>query len=282
MAVVLAPRLAASSRRCPSTGDILLLLVSIYTTTMTKLTFNEASHKYYFNGVLVPRSVSAVVKGLFPPFNPPVIIEKHYPNWKVNRTSRYNGMIQYMELVSKMTEPQIKQAIATLWRVHGLERARYGTKVHREVEVFIKTGTEPAVPTPELSAFKCWLHEHPHLEIVHSELMVYDSEYDVAGTIDLVIRDTVSGDYKVLDIKTCQAIDLQSEYGEKGLGPLQDLDSCNHVQYSAQIALYRHLLTVSTGIQATGGHILHLHSTSYAEYCCPDLQDRVHDMMTYS
>lgn len=245
------------------------------------LTFDQVKHQYFYQGIMVPRSVTGVVKSLMPKFDAMGIIDKYYEAWKLNRNSKYQGLIQYLEDVARMDEPDIKQEIATMWRVNGSKRSAYGTRVHREIETYIKLGTEPTVPVPELGAFKLWMQSHPNLEIVYSELMVYCPIHRVAGTIDLVVRDKLNGIYSIVDFKTCASIDLKSAYGEKALGPAEDLDNCNYVQYAIQLNLYGYLLRVSAGIEASSYTILQLYGTSFAEFSCPDLQSRVHSFMTY-
>ena len=96
---------------------------------------------------------------MFPAFNPIATIDKYYPSWIVNRNSRYQALIEYLEL-SGMNEASIKREIAILWSRSGKKKANHGTSVHAEIEAFLLTRAFPMTPSPEFNAFLEWKDSH--------------------------------------------------------------------------------------------------------------------------
>lgn len=82
--------------------------------------------------------------------------------------------------------------------------AERGSFIHQEIENFAKYNEEGW--TPEFQNFKKWI-DLSHLKIIASELIV--GNYQVAGTIDLVLQD-LDGNYIIADIKTTSTIHTDS------------------------------------------------------------------------
>ena len=100
-----------------------------------------------------------------------------------------------------------------------------GTLIHKEIEVFNKTGEVGF--TPELHSFIKYCNDND-VEVLASEKMVHND--DVAGTIDLIIRYRKTGIVNYVDLKTTSVTyknsvswqlsiykDLDREYPEAGL-----------------------------------------------------------------
>lgn len=76
-----------------------------------------------------------------------------------------------------------------------------GTLIHKEIEDYIKNGEVGF--TEELYAFIDYLKEND-LEPIASELLVNDDE--VAGTIDLILKNRKTGEIELDDIKTTSSV----------------------------------------------------------------------------
>ena len=76
-----------------------------------------------------------------------------------------------------------------------------GTLIHKEIEEYIKNGKVGF--TEELFAFIDYLKEND-LEPIASELLVNDDE--VAGTIDLILKNRKTGEIELDDIKTTSPV----------------------------------------------------------------------------
>ena len=76
-----------------------------------------------------------------------------------------------------------------------------GVLIHKEIEEYIKNGKVGF--TEELYAFIDYLKEND-LEPIASELMVHDDE--IAGTIDLILKNRKTGEIELDDIKTTYSV----------------------------------------------------------------------------
>ena len=76
-----------------------------------------------------------------------------------------------------------------------------GVLIHKEIEDYIKNGEVGF--TEELYAFIDYLKEND-LEPIASELMVHDEE--IAGTIDLILKNRKTGEIELDDIKTTSSV----------------------------------------------------------------------------
>lgn len=133
-----------------------------------------------------------------------------------------------------------------------------GSLAHRELEHYIKYGTQPkmskAVSGYEWLNYKDWSGKEFFAEVV-----VFSRALGIAGTIDFVVRDKVSGACELFDWKTSRKIDVSGYNGKKGiLPPSCLLDDCNLVIYSLQLSLYRYLLELEYGVNVSQQTIVHL------------------------
>ena len=123
------------------------------------------------------------------------------------------------------------------------ETANYGTKVHNEIEQWIKEKVEPE----EVKALngRDWIEKYmlrSDLDI-HSEVIVYSKELSIAGTIDILARDNSSDEYGIIDWKTSRKIDKTSYNQKMGThSSTSHVMDCNFYHYSLQLSLYRYIL----------------------------------------
>ncbi len=138
--------------------------------------------------------------------------------------------------------------------------ASEGTQIHLEIEKYIKDSEAPEHPKSR-QAVK-WLEEYladQDRYKLYSEVIVYSKELALAGTIDLLIHDSVNDAYKLLDWKTNKKI-FTSSFGNKtGIHQATNhLMDCNYYHYSIQLSLYRYILEEYYGLKVTGSAISHL------------------------
>lgn len=140
------------------------------------------------------------------------------------------------------------------------EIASRGTLIHLEIEKYIKENSDPSHPKSK-QAVK-WIKENI-TEIgkykVYSEVIVYSKELGLAGTIDILLHDTLTDTYKLLDWKTNKRIDTTSFNNKMGTHEAtKHLMDCNYYHYSIQLSLYRYILENYYGLNITGSAISHL------------------------
>jgi len=84
--------------------------------------------------------------------------------------------------------PEARQYI-TIWPPAARSSAMsYGTQIHKDIENWLKDGTEPVPERPEFRAFRGWW-EHNKVRLVWSERILYTPEPEfVAGRADALIE----------------------------------------------------------------------------------------------
>ena len=182
------------------------------------------------------------------------------------------------EAVSKYFEPFDAHAIAenlvaTYPKYIGMEVSElikdwdaardFGTKVHKEIELFIKDSVLPK----EVQSFDAieWLKKYQmKSEItIHTELRIYSKELNLAGSIDILAHDTQTNKYEIIDWKTSKSIDKTSFDNKMGTHQITShLMDCKFVHYSMQLSFYRYLLEEYYGLKINNQLIAHLNGNS--------------------
>ena len=125
------------------------------------------------------------------------------------------------------------QSLVRSWE----ETANYGTAVHKEIERYIRSDLQPKENKSQ-SAIN-WLNSiNINNYNILSETMVYSKKLKIAGTIDLILQNKVTGVVDIYDWKTTKSIELTSYGNKKGRKPITaNLPDCNYIHYSLQLSL---------------------------------------------
>lgn len=162
------------------------------------------------------------------------------------------------------------------------ETADYGTKVHNEIEKWIKEKVEPE----DVKALngRDWIEKYmlrSDLDI-HSEVIVYSKELSIAGTIDILARDNSTDEYGIIDWKTSKKIDKASYNQKMGThSSTRHVMDCNFYHYSLQLSLYRYILEEYYGLRIRNQLIAHLKEDSVEAITTPYMRDEIVDMLKY-
>lgn len=116
--------------------------------------------------------------------------------------------------------------------------------------------------------------------IVYSELMLWNDEYEIAGTADLII-DHNDKEFSVGDFKTNKAIKFYNEYGERMLDPISHLSACNYNIYSLQLSLYAYFYSLKTGKQCRRVFLMYEKNNEWNYISANNMQFEVQMMLKY-
>ena len=158
--------------------------------------------------------------------------------------------------------------------------AAYGTKVHDEIENWIKNDVEPQ--TIKAIQGKNWLQNYQMKSDIDisSELIVYSSELKIAGTVDILAQDNNTGQYELIDWKTSKKIETVS-YGYK-MGThdvTENVMDCNFYHYALQLSLYRYLLEEYYDIRIHNQLIGHIQDEGVNAIVAPYMKDEIVAML---
>lgn len=139
-----------------------------------------------------------------------------------------------------------------------------GTDVHNELENYLNAWRENE-PLPTMMDIKAkhgqlWIEEmfEPHY-VPYPEIKVYSNQYQLAGTVDLLLYNPETDEWVMADWKTNTKIDTSSWGGKKGIHyATRLLDDCKLNKYALQMSLYQYILESEYGIKIKGRYLVHL------------------------
>jgi len=233
--------------------------------------FVEKTHTYYVKGSskgIV--STTGFVHAFFPHFDPQAAITamKKKPTWPTH------------PLYGKTD-----QEIINIWSESGKEASGKGTSMHLAIEQFLNGAInriDPAVKeTKEWLYFEnFWRVVSQNLEPYRTEWEVWDEEYKLTGSIDMVFKRKSDGAFVIHDWKRSKEIKEENTW-DTALGPLKHLPSCNYYHYTLQLNVYRWFLQKHYGLKIVELCIVILHPNNedYKIYNLKILDKEIEDMM---
>lgn len=234
--------------------------------------FVEKTHTYYVKGSSKGVvSATGFIHAFFPHFDPMSAIAKMKvsPNWP---DSPYYGMTD--------------QQIADQWSVSGKEASGAGTNMHLAIEQFLNGAdnriTESVKTTKEWEYFQnFWNDVKNYLEPYRTEWEVWDDEYKLTGSIDIVFKKKSCEEYVIYDWKRSKQIKIDNEW-DTGYNPLDHIPNSNYWHYTLQLNIYRWFLEKHYGIKVVKLCIVILHpnNSNYKIFNLNLLDDEVQMMLT--
>jgi hypothetical protein len=220
----------------------------------TEITFEANAHRYTVFGKQVRISVTKLAERAVPEehrFDGAAIIKKNLRGWRSNASSKYNS------LVAGVTDAQARKNIFADW-----SKAREaGTSMHLIFEHALN-GLEPseAGHEVEMAQFRAAMSEMDDVPF-RTELSIFgvnaDGDAAVAGQIDLLTKDG-EGRYHIVDFKRTTN-DLGPNAACFGKRFLNDCALNDHFKYSLQLALYREIFLLQTGLPIATCRLLQIH-----------------------
>lgn len=234
-----------------------------------EITFEEDTHRYssIIDGKeIVYTSGTTFVHGFFPKFDTTGEITKR----------------------CALREGLTVEAIRQKWKDKADKSARFGTKIHETVEDVLRGNMLRNRPLDEKEektmavAVKLGKKILERADIIGIEQIVFDSDIEIAGTMDLFIRAKKNGQLWILDHKTNEKIDTFNRWKQYALKPIEHVPNTNYCQYSLQLNLYENILK-RAGYVDKGEKIekalLHITEQGNRTYPLGDMQKEIVDMI---
>lgn len=245
-------------------------------------------HKYFVDGVPMRLSVTTLIKQYFEEFDKPAVAEKMIANPNFYTDKKY---ARYWPLVKGLSTEDAIAAIVKSWSESTA--ADEGTAMHNTIDEFYSNNT-PVADTPELQLWKRY-HNDKIAEgyvLFKSEMFVYDEEYSVGGSADMLWTrpewlDQTPIKVVLADWKRTKQMELRSFYNPKlrqrkmGLELCANIEDCNYQHYNIQLNIYRYLLEKHYNLKVVKSELVVL----YPDNPCPlifpvgDMQELVKEML---
>ena len=151
--------------------------------------------------------------------------------------------------------------IFTMWEAQKNQAANSGTWMHAMLEYsFNGRSVIPGNMQGELESAKQIIEGLGLLEVFRTEWCIYATEEDLAGSIDLVLRDPVADMLYLVDWKRSEKLaDKYQGFGKFMKPPLQDVSDCQGEHYRLQLNIYMWILQKYYGVRVAGMKVVCVH-----------------------
>jgi len=233
----------------------------------SRIVFDEEPHIYYIDKVAYDISVTGFIHKFFSEFNPKEIIDKYYDKWQLDQSSKYKGMS--------------KEDIEKSWTDNGKLQSELGTKMHLDIENFYN-GKEIDNDSIEFEFFLQYFRKHIYLEAYRTEWEVFDEKLKLAGSIDMLYKNTKTNKYVICDWKRSKEIKMRNNF-QKGSSPVSHLDDCNFNHYSLQLNVYKRLLKINYDIDVEEMFLVRCHpnASDYEKIIVSNMDKEVDLLFTF-
>tara|TARA_B100000575_G_C23083410_1_gene624265 strand:+ start:83 stop:970 length:888 start_codon:yes stop_codon:yes gene_type:complete len=240
-----------------------------------RIRFEDEGHRYYLDGVLNSKSdgwvsCTSLVHDLFPVFNKDLIIKRMMSgkNWKEGH--KYWGMT--------------KEQIIKQWDDAGLESRELGTKMHLMIEQTYNQDDETNIDRSgiglESDVFSKFYEDHLHLKPHRTEMLVFDEELKITGSIDMIFENP-DGTLSIYDWKRSKDIEMKTSFKKNSVVyELRHLQDVNGVHYSLQLNIYKKILERNYNKTVKDLYLIRIHpennsDRTYEKIKCLDLSNEV-------
>ena len=216
------------------------------------ISFDEGPHIYTVHGDTSFTSVTTWNHSHFPHFDAGEIINNILKSSKMKDSSyKYYGMT--------------KDEILKMWDDNRDTAANAGTKAHYNIECYYNE-MNVKDDSIEYKYFLNFAKDHPHLKAYRTEWCVYHEELKLSGSIDMLFKDEITGEFKIYDWKRSKGIEYENYYGKTALTPcISHMPDTNFWHYSLQLNVYRRILKEKYNINVTTLALVVLHPDNYNE-----------------
>jgi len=144
------------------------------------------------------------------------------------------------------------------WRFIREQASNSGSRVHEYLEYNYPDFKEMPRCKQEEGGKSFLLGLDPKYKVLFAELKMYDEEWGLAGTIDLLLYNTKTGNLVIADWKTNDT-NITQVYNHKTLKkPFTNLYAHDLNKYSLQLSLYKAILERNTNFKVEEMWIMHL------------------------
>ena len=206
------------------------------------LKFDESSHTYTVDNIKFS-SVTTEIKAFVEPFNPNMMAAIMAKSYNKKHPKRPKKTAAWYKLY---------------WRNKANEAASRGHRVHQFAELYPDFGLPSC--EQEQGVFDFFEVLPKHYKVVAAEYRVYSKKRKLAGTIDLLLLNTLTGKLVIADWKTNMTNVMQCYGNKKMKGPFKDLHDISYNKFAIQLSQYKALIEEATDLEVEEHWIIWLRS----------------------
>ena len=193
-----------------------------------RIRFDPDPHVYYIDGQAYDFSVTGFVKTFFHEFNAEKVISNNQLKWRKDKNSKYYGMSM--------------QQIKDLWNKNAQEASIAGNKLHNDIENYYN-GIQVVNNSLDYQQFLDFAKNNLNLRPYRTEWTIFDEPLKLAGSIDMVFKDSDNDELYIYDWKRTKKI-WYSKINQDYAIPecIQHIPSTNYWHYTFQLNVYKAIL----------------------------------------
>ena len=182
--------------------------------------------------------------------------------------------------------------VIALWKLLGDDASTRGTKMHRSCELFLNDEVVDDDSVEFQHHAKGWFAKMATAGYTpfRTEQNIYSKEIDLAGQVDIQYLYPEEEAKKICncgkrhlylgDFKRARRMDVENEYGDKGMKLCHQIDDSNYGHYTLQLNIYKFILERYYDVHVLSSWILVFSpvNDNYLEFKVEDKQDLVRRM----
>ena len=235
-----------------------------------RLRFDPIEHRYYIDGNPDTISASQLIAKFFPEFD-----SEYWSRKKaIERLNTNNEEITDKNIL------RMQKIIQEEWRKKGEDAANLGTHLHEEIENYYN-GLSYNDKLPEFQHFLKFKSKYSTMKPYRSEWRVFDEEYLIAGTIDMVYQKDGNELYMFDWKRSEKVVDARGNPRlpsyDYASGELSHLSDNSYNKYAIQQNIYKYIIEKKYNKKITSMNLLILHPNydTYHLIKLPDLTKEV-------
>lgn len=193
------------------------------------LTFNAKTHTYYANNEELD-NVTTYLQTIFP-FN--------------------------KEKISKAVAQKTGKTQKTILK-QWEKQTRHGTKTHNLIQKHLQRNNLSIKEKKEIANAINFFKENENWEIKAIEAKIFSKQHKIAGTVDLILKNTENNKYYLADWKTSKKTIQKNKAYKKAKKPFHYLPSNKFHKFSMQLSLYQAILQHQYDISIYDTFVIHL------------------------
>lgn len=209
-----------------------------------RIRFYPESHIYTIDNVTAP-SVSTIISKFFPEFDSVYWSERKAPDL---------NMLPF--------------EVDAMWKEKGKEARDKGTYLHKQIENYYLK--QDYTETEEFFQFKQFVSDHSTIDPYRSEWRIFDEQYNIAGTTDLLTKN--GSGFDIYDWKRSKKVvsafngsPITENQWQKGIGQLNHIADTSFKRYCLQQSLYKYILEKNYGLTINKMYLIVMHP-NYNKY----------------
>jgi hypothetical protein len=173
-----------------------------------------------------------------------------------------------------------QELVLEMWDKENKKATTRGTKIHKLMENYVGFGEEE-------SDYK-WLYKSydkvvsysvDKFKKIHSENLLSNDEYKIAGTADLIYD---HGDYFTIgDFKTNKKFNFTSTFNDFFKNPIEHLTYCEFNNYALQMSMYAYMHEKTSGKRCKKIIVFYLDEDKWRPIHCNYLKSDIQNILNH-